>query len=185
VKPKSTLAAVASGAALVLALVGGPAVAVPSAAATPPPTPPPISAPSAPQADATLPPATSSTPIPIPSGYGLPGFATPRPGGSATPSPPPDARSGLQGVWEMQIQRADKTEYTHFNIAAQNGGTLTGSYLDSAGKHYPLAGSVDGQTIRLIVSMPDGKEKWIDNLNASPGGLGGSGSGGGGYTPPR
>jgi hypothetical protein len=117
----------------------------------------------------------------------------------------------------MQIQRADKTEYTHFKIAAQNGGTLTGSYLDSAGKHYPLAGSVDGQTIRLVVSMPDGttvllegrldgttdmiglittsggqtpftaayrpKEKWIDNLNASPGGLG-TGSGGGGYSPP-
>ncbi len=152
----------------------------------------------------------------MPSGYGFPGMATPRPAQSGTPSPPPDARKGIEGVWEVQIQRGSKTDYAHFRIA-QTGTTVTGTFLDNAGKRFPLAGSVDGETVRLVVSMPDGtslllegrldgttdmigmfttgseqvpftaayrpKEKWIDNLNASPGGLGGAG-GGGGYGPP-
>jgi hypothetical protein len=159
----------------------------------------------------------------MPSGFGLPGLATPAPGAKATPSPPADARKGLEGVWEMQIQRSTGTLYAHFKIA-QTGTTLTGTFLNDGGKRFPLAGSVDDQAVRLVVSMPDGtslllegrldgttdmigilttpkeqvpftaayrpKEKWIDNLNAAPGGLGGApggtgGGGGGGYGPPR
>jgi hypothetical protein len=130
-----------------------------------------------------------------------------------TPSPPPTARKGLNGVWEVQIQHPNVTDYTHFQVT-QQGDALTGVYLDSRGKKYPLAGTVDGQAIRLIVTMPNGttlllegkldgttdmvgmlttpdgqlpftaayraKEKWIENVNPSPGGIGAPGS----YTPP-
>lgn len=202
-------------------------MAAPAAAATPPPTPPPINAPasSAPQ----TPSQSAATPAPLPSGFAMPGaYASPgaSPGGSPPP-PPSDARKGLEGVWEVQIQRNDRTDYTHFKLA-QTGTALTGTYLDKAGKRFPLAGSVDGQQIRLIVSLPDGttillegrldgttdmlgmlttskeqipftasyrpKEKWIENVNPAPGGMGGmgqpgggapGGGGGGGYTPPR
>ncbi len=108
----------------------------------------------------------------------------------------------------MVIQRASQPEYVHFNLK-QTGTTLTGSYLDKAGKSYPLSGTVDGQHFRMIVTLPNGtsalmegrldgtsdmvgklttpteeayftaswrpKEKWIENINASPGGLGGTG----------
>lgn len=200
-KLASILLKSAGVATLAIAVLGGAPFAAPSAAATPPPTPPPIDNPAA-------------TPIPIPSGYGPAGTA-PAANPSATPTPPKDARKGLEGVWEVQIQRGNETDYTHFKIA-QDGNALTGTYLDGAGKKYPLAGSVDGQSIRLIVSMPDGttlllegrldgttdmlgmlttskeqvpftaayrpKEKWIENVNPAPGGIGGAG---GGYTPPR
>lgn len=169
-----------------------PAAAAP-APPTPPPTPPALSAPPFPEAS------------PLPS---------PNPSETASPTPPPDARKGIEGVWEVQIQRPAQTNYTHLKIA-QTGNALTGTYLDNNGKKYPLAGSVDGQAVRLIVTKPDGttmllegrldgttdmigvlttdkeqvpftaayraKEKWIENVNASPGGLGGPS---GGYTPP-
>lgn len=216
-KAKSSWAALAFGSAIALVLVAGSPLAAPSAAATPPPTPPPLSTPATPQPDASVPAAAAATPIPLPSGFALPGASNPAPAGSASPSPPPDARKGLEGVWEMEIQRGAKTDYAHFNLA-QTGTTLTGTYLDTAGKKYPIAGSVDGQSIRLVVSMPDGtslllegrlqgttdmegilttaqeqvgftaayrpKERFMDNINAAPGGLGGGG-GGGGYSPPR
>ena len=218
-KPATSWAALAGGSLFAIAAVaGGSPFAAPAPAATPPPTPPPLSTPATPTPDAV------STPIPMPSGFGLPSAATPAPGEKATPSPPPDARKGLEGVWEVQIQHGGMTNYAHFKIV-QTGTTLSGSYLNDAGKRYPLAGSVDGQAVRLVVSMPDGtslllegrldgttdmigmlttpkeqtaftaayrpKEKWIDNLNAAPGGLGaggsgsGTGGGGGGYGPPR
>jgi hypothetical protein len=202
-------------AALALACYAGANGAAPSVAATP--TPPPINSPG------TLPTygpdqiplvGASSTPIPIPSGFGLPGTSTPKPG-AATPSPPPNPRNGLEGVWEMVIQRADQPEYVHFNLK-QTGNDLIGTYRDKAGKIYPLSGTVDGQHFRMIVTLPNGtsallegrldgtsdmvgklttpqeeayftaswrpKEKWIENINASPGGMGGGGSaGGGGY----
>jgi hypothetical protein len=213
-KPFFILAAAATACAG--ALVANVPTALPAVAATPPPTPPPMAAP------ATPPPATPE-PLPLPSGYAtplpetpvLPGHTRPAPAGS--PTAPPDNRKGLEGVWEVQIQRMDKTEYTHFTLA-QQGSTLSGTYRDSAGKKYPLAGTVDGQSVRLLVSMPDGttlllegrldgttdmigmlttpkeqipftagyrpKEKWIENVNPSPGGLGqpspGGGAGGGG-----
>ncbi len=201
------------------AAIAGGGFAAPGVAATPPPTPPPLSTP------ATAPPSAApqpgSTAIPMPSGYGLPGSGSPAAMPSASPTPPPDARKGLEGVWEMAIQRGSTTNYAHF-ILRQEGTSLTGTYLNDAGKKFPLAGSVDGQSVRLIVTMPNGtslllvgrldgttdmvgmmtsgqeevgftaayrpKEKFIDNLNAAPGGLGGMGSGGGGggggYGPP-
>lgn len=220
VKPIVSLSGAAGAAALLLALYAPGSLAVPAAAATPPPTPPPMPPPATAAPAATGAPAPASTPIPLPSGFALPGsYGSPAPGASpgATPAPPADARKGLEGVWEVQIQRGDKTEYTHFNLK-QNGASLTGTYQDSGGHKFPIAGSVDGPSIRLIVSMPDGttilmegrldgttdmlgmfttskeqaaftatyrpKEKWIENVNPSPGGIG-TGAGGGGYTPPR
>jgi hypothetical protein len=183
-------------AAAVIATPSSRSVAV---AATPPPTPPPIGAP------APLPSATALpqvTPAPAPAASSKP-----------TPTPPPNARKGLDGVWEVQIQRPNATDYTHF-LLAQQGDAVTGTYLDARGKKYPLAGTVDGQAVRLIVTMPNGttlliegkldgttdmvglltmpdgqvpftasyraKEKWIENVNPSPGGISQPGS----YTPP-
>ncbi len=188
-----------------LLFYGAPASRSIAAAATPPPTPPPITAPVTPQPNASLGPAAAMTPS---------ATTTIVPKGYASPSPPPNARKGIEGVWEIQIQRSNRTDYTHM-VLKQDGATLTGTYVDSGGKKYPLAGSVDGQAVRVIVSLPNGttlllegrldgttdmigeftspqeqtaftaayraKEKWIENVNASPGGLGGSG---GGYTPP-
>jgi hypothetical protein len=75
---------------------------------------------------------------------------------SASPTPPAESRKGLEGVWEVAIQHPNTTDYTHFRLAAQTGNTVTGTYLDSKGKRYPLAGSVDGQAVRLIVTLADG-----------------------------
>lgn len=133
-----------------VALVGVAVQSRPVAAATPPPTPPPITAPVA--SSAPVFPNAISTPIPIPSGYGLPGA----PKLKATPTPPPSARKGIEGVWEVQIQRGDNTEYAHFNIKNQAGNVLTGVYRKPDGKLFPLSGSVDGTNVRLVVSMPDG-----------------------------
>jgi hypothetical protein len=181
-------------------LVGTPSARYPAAAATAPPTPPPIGTPVIP-----------GTPGPSTS---LPSAASPAaPSGKPTPSPPPNARKGLDGVWEVQIQHPGGTDYTHFALT-QQGEALSGTYLDGRGKKYPIAGSVDGQAVRLIVTLangttlllegkldgttdmvgeltsPDGqvpftaayraKEKWIENVNPSPGGI----SQPGGYTPP-
>lgn len=187
-----------------------------AAAATPPPTPPPIGNP-------TTTPAPSPTP-----GTGGPSLATPSatlpPAKAAakpyaTPTPPANARKGIEGVWEVQLQHPNVTDYTHF-LLKQTGNTITGTYEDGTKKKFPLAGSVDGDAIRMIVSMPDGtsllfegkldgttdmlgmftspkeevpftasyraKEKWIENVNPAPGGMGmPNGPGGGGtYNPP-
>jgi hypothetical protein len=156
---------------------------------------------------------TPATPGPAASVITLPGATPAPPAGKATPSPPPNGRKGLNGVWEVQIQHATGTDYTHFALT-QQGEALSGTYLDTRGKKYPLTGSVDGQAVRLIVTMPNGttillegrldgttdmvgmatmpdgavpftaayraKEKWIENINPSPGGI----SQPGGYTPP-
>jgi hypothetical protein len=168
----------------------------PAVAATPPPTPPPIGMPASPGPNATV--------VPLPQATTAP-----------TPTPPPSARKGVDGVWEVQIQRPNGTDYTHFALA-QQGAALTGTYLDARGKKYPLAGTLDGQAVRLIVTMPNGttillegkldgttdmigmltmpdgavpftasyrpKEKWIENVNPSPGGI--PSGNGGSYTPP-
>ncbi len=143
-----------------------------------------------------------------------PAAPAPTPKLVSSPSPPPNARKGLDGVWEVQIQHPSSTDYTHFKIV-QQGDALNGTYLDTRGKRYPISGTVDGQAVRLIVAMPDGttlllegkldgttdmvgmltaaggevpftasyraKEKWIDNVNPTPGGIS---QPGGGYTPP-
>jgi hypothetical protein len=206
--PRQKLEAVNFKPFLVLAVAAGCAAglaantpaALPAAAATPPPTPPAIETPATPAA------APADTPFPLPSGFALPASsAAPSAHPSGSPTPPPDNRKGIEGVWEVQIQRYDKTEYTHFTLV-QTGSTLAGTYRDSGGHKFPLAGSVDGDSVRLIVSMPDGtslllegrldgttdmigmlttpkeqvpftagyrpKEKWIENVNPAPGGLG-------------
>jgi hypothetical protein len=130
---------------------------------------------------------------------------------SATPSPPPNARQGLDGVWEVEIQPPLKNVvYRHFKLV-QTGTQLSGEYLDKGGKKYPLSGTLDGTNVRIVVQRPDGstillagtvdgttdmlgmltdakenvpftasyrpKEKWTENVNAAPGGLGGVGGG--------
>jgi len=132
-----------------------------------------------------------------------------KPSGRATPKPPPAARKGLDGVWELEIQRGPKTDYEHMKLT-QTGQTLSGMYLTKDKKQYPITGSVDEQNnVRLVISMPDGttillearvdgttdmlgmftdaaervpftaayrpKENWLENINATPGGMGSSG----------
>jgi hypothetical protein len=148
VKPFSLFIPAAAGAAIAGAfLMAAPSARLAAVAATPPPSPLPINQPQ------TLPP----TPGPAASVITLPA-ATPSPAAAKTkptPTPPPNARKGLDGVWEVQIQHTNSTDYTHFKLT-QEGDALTGTYLDTAGKKYPLAGSVDGQAIRLIVTLPNG-----------------------------
>lgn len=166
-----------------------------------------------PAADASA----SPTASPVPGTTEPPALFGPKHGSpkvKATPTPIPDERKGLDGVWEVQIQRGPETTYEHFNIK-QTGTTLTGIYLTQDKKKYPIAGTLDGSNVRLVVTLADGstilleakvdgttdmlgmftdskervpftaayrpKEKWIDNLNAQPGGLGGQG----GYQPPK
>ena len=207
---------VLAGAAALLA-----ATPNPSPSPTPLPTPPVLNAPAAaPTLQATNQPVgpngpAAATPTPNAALDNLMkangAKATPSP--KATPTPPADNRKGIEGVWEVQIQRGATTDYTHFSLR-QTGTALTGMYLDGAGKKFPLAGSLDGTSVRLVVSLSDGstilleakvdgttdmlgmltdakervpftaayrpKEKWFDNVNPAPGGIGG-----GGYGPPR
>jgi hypothetical protein len=214
VKPNSFLTVLAGGALAIVAAASAAATA-PAVGATPPPTPPPLAEPS-PATPAGTTPAGVSTPIPLPSGFAMPGQSGPQPGASTAPTPPPNARKGIEGVWEVQIQRGSNTEYTHL-VIKQDGSTLGGIYINSGGKKFPVAGSLDGQTVRMVVTLPDGtsvtmerrldgttdmigefttpkeqvpftaayrpKSKFIDNLNAAPGGMGGVNSGGGGGPP--
>ena len=198
---------------IALSVVGLPALAAP------PPPPPPLTAPTPSASPSASPSAAAPSPAPtdtpLINPFGPPAKSSPKPAVSATPTPPPDNRTGIEGVWEVQIQRGDKTEYTHFALK-QTQTALTGLYLDARGKKFPLSGSIDDQTVRVVVSLPDGttqlftgkltgttdmlgmlatakenipftaayrpKEKWIDNINAQPGGLGGNTGGG---IPPR
>jgi hypothetical protein len=207
----SFFAAAAAPSALLAALffTAGPPSVHPAVAATAPPTPPPIGTPGNP---AQPPINTPATPGPAASVINMPGV-TPPPAGKPTPAPPVNARKGIEGVWEVQIQHTNTTDYTHLLLTEQ-GDALSGTYVDARGKKYPLAGSLEGQAVRLIVTMPNGttlmlegkldgtndmvgmltssdgqlpftaayraKEKWIENVNPSPGGIPSQG----GYTPP-
>lgn len=105
---------------------------------------------SAPQATASPAP-TFTLPTPKPS-------TSTAPKAGATPAPPKDTddkRVGISGVWEVQIQQSSGTVYTHFKLD-QKGNALTGQYLDTNGKKYPLAGTVDGKDVHLTVAMPEG-----------------------------
>jgi hypothetical protein len=113
----------------------------PAVAATAPPTPPALGTPATPQPDASIAPGA------VPSAAATVG---------PSPSPPPkNARKGVEGVWEVQIQHPNATDYTHLALT-QQGDAVSGTYVDGRGKKYPLAGTVDGQAVRLIVSMPNG-----------------------------
>jgi hypothetical protein len=134
----------------------------PQTSPTPPPPPADMTQPQASVSPAAAPSATVVPPgatTPAPSLDTLLGAPKTAPDSKphATPSPPPDLRKGLDGVWELQIQRADSSVvYDHFNLK-QTGSALVGTYLDNQkNKRYPLAGSVDGDSIRMVVSMPDG-----------------------------
>ncbi len=77
----------------------------------------------------------------------------------ATPSPKPSSdeekRVGISGVWEVQIQNDSGTVYTHFKLT-QTGNALTGQYLDENGKKFPIAGTIDGKDVHLVVSLASG-----------------------------
>lgn len=187
-------------------------IAAAPAPPTPPPTPPPLTDTQAsplPASAASPDAAPAVTPTPsLDSIFGTPAGAKPKPGAKATPTPPP-VRKGLDGVWEVEIQRGPKTEYEHMNLV-QTGQTVNGIFLTKENKRFPVTGSLDQQNnVRLVVSLPDGstillearvdgatdmlgmftdalervpftaayrpKEKWIDTINATPGGLGGGG----------
>jgi hypothetical protein len=148
VKPFSFIAFI-TGAALALTFAGALAPRSPAAAATPPPTPPPIGTPASAEPNPSIGPDASPAPDASTAPYTSPGGVGP------SPSPPPNARKGIEGVWEVQIQRSNYTDYTHFKLT-QDGNALTGTYLDAHGKRYPLIGNVDGQAVRLIVTMPNG-----------------------------
>lgn len=192
------------------------AVALIAAAPPPPPTPPPTPPPLT-DTQASPAPASAASPDALPFATptpnldsilgGMPAGAKQRPGAKGTPSPPPQERKGLDGVWEVEIQRGPKTEYEHMNLV-QTGQSLNGIFLTKENKKYPVTGSLDPQNnLRLVVSLPDGstillearvdgttdmlgmftdaqervpftaayrpKEKWMENINATPGGLGG------------
>ncbi len=137
------------------------AVALLAVTPTPPPPPPALNAAPAPSASAL--PTASPTPATSSSNSQddldklfAPG-ARPLPAakGGATPAPPSSRRVGLDGVWEIQIQRGANVQYEHFKLM-QTGTTLRGIYLTRSNKRYPVAGSLDGRNIRLVVSLANG-----------------------------
>jgi hypothetical protein len=141
-------------------------------AATPDPTPPPSPPPptvvqpsAAPAASVSPAPdaSSSSGPLPTPTPdldtifgtkHGKRGAGAEKP----TPSPPPQ-RKGLDGVWEIQIQRGPNVQYEHMKLA-QTGQALNGTYIEGLGKVqkvYPVTGSLDSaNNVHLVVSLPDG-----------------------------
>jgi hypothetical protein len=149
---------------------------------TPPPSPPPLTdtaqpsavpsaSPGAASPGATASPSSDYAPLATPTPnldtiFGGP-HASPSPGskkpnGHGTPAPPPQVRKGLDGVWEIEIQRGPKTDYEHMNLL-QTGQTLTGTYLTKDKKKYPITGSLDEQNnVRLVISLPDGTTILLD-----------------------
>ncbi len=114
----------------------------PQPSITPPPPPPP------------LPRETSPVTVPIGPSKALPTASAP-PSASPTASPQPlNSRKTLDGVWEVQLQHRDDTSYAHFTLVQQVD-KLTGIYLQ-AGKTSPLAGTLDGNAIRIVVTKADG-----------------------------
>lgn len=87
------------------------------------------------------------------------GSSQPTQAPSAASSPEPvEAHKNLDGVWEVQIQHPDgTTTYDHFTLA-QKENLVTGEFLDNQhnNKKYPVAGSLDGHTIHLVVTRDDG-----------------------------
>ncbi|MDE2481869.1 MAG: hypothetical protein KGN02_06735 [bacterium] len=142
------------------------AVALLAVAPTPPPPPPTLTPPtpaaSIAPADASATPSAAASPSASPSPNALDSLFGPGTGPNqktppkGVPKPPQDARVGLSGVWEIQIQRGGvNVDYEHFALK-QTGTTLSGTYLTQDKKKYPVAGAVDGTNVRLIVSLPDG-----------------------------
>lgn len=141
------VAGAVASAALALAVLTPSLGGTPAAAATAPPTPPPLPA-------VTTTPAATAAPIPF-SVPTLTPVGSPNPNPTKTPAPRAGIRKGIEGVWEVQIQRGAATEYDHFQLK-QNDNALTGFYLDADKKKFPLAGSLDGKTVRIVVTFADG-----------------------------
>lgn len=55
----------------------------------------------------------------------------------------------------MQIQQGTQVDYTHFKLK-QIDSVVTGVYLDKSNKQFPLAGSLDGTNLRVVVTLKDG-----------------------------
>lgn len=98
----------------------------------------------------------AATPTPPPAPPAPNATAAPRV--KATPAPPKDTtdedanRVGISGVWEVALQGPTGVQYTHFKLT-QNGTILTGQYLDGSGKKFPVTGTIDGKSVRLIVTL--------------------------------
>ena len=125
--------------------------ALPPVAATPPPTPPPIDAPPAmtPQPDSSMLPPTGGNALPA---LGAPAKST---ASRANARPAKRAQGPQRSLGSQRFSTPRRTDYTHFQLTEQ-GAALTGTYLDAKEKQYPLVGTVDGQDVRLIVSLPNG-----------------------------
>lgn len=148
---KRLFLSVAAAAFAIASLEASFATAGAQTAATPPPPPP------APNATATpaLPPGALPSPGANSVQVTLP---TAKPKGTPTPAPPKDPdlnRVGISGVWEVAIQQPSEVVYTHFKLD-QKGSVLSGQYLDTSGKKFPLSGSIDGKNVRVVVSLPNG-----------------------------
>lgn len=114
----------------------------PAASLTPPPPPPP------------LPRETSPVTVPITPPKALPSVSA-QPATTSSPSAASrENRKSLDGVWEVQVQRREDTSYSHFYLV-QQANKLTGTYLQE-GKVFPLAGTLDGNEIRIVVTRADG-----------------------------
>lgn len=74
----------------------------------------------------------------------------------APPKQPVPARTGISGVWEVQIQRDSGTTYTHLKLT-QTGDALTGIYLTADNKRYPVVGTLNGENVKLTVTLSGGK----------------------------
>ncbi len=139
--------------ALAVALVGGQAGHLIARAQTPN---------AAPSATPSMPPATAA-PSPSPTPTEMPGVDSlfqgqgrgARGGVHGSPSPPVPQRVGIEGVWELAIQRGSDTTYTHLKLRQQQN-VLTGIYIDSSNKQAPIIGTVTGNNVRIVISYADG-----------------------------
>ncbi len=96
------------------------------------------------------------TASPTPAASSAPAKPVAKPVLKPTPKPPPPQRVGISGVWEIQIQYPNKTIYAHFSMH-QSGDALEGTYLSPHGKKSRLAGSVSGENMVVVVTLPNGK----------------------------
>ncbi len=144
---KPLLISFAAAAALAVAFASG---SFPAVAQAPQSSPLPTAIPS---------PAPSATPTEIPGVDSLFGPGNGRNHGGngphAVPSPPVPKRVGIEGVWELALQRGANTTYSHLDLLQQQN-ALTGYYIDSANKRAPAVGVVDGNDVRIVVTLADG-----------------------------
>jgi len=83
---------------------------------------------------------------------------------------PADDRKNLDGVWEVVLQPMNgEPVYDHLKLT-QKVNIITGSFMDNehGNKQYPVAGSIDGKTVHIVVTKDDGStirfNGTVDNL---------------------